>query len=79
MSRVLLTRESGRQCRQGDRQGITKPPTWQAAAWLLERKFPGEFGRRVVEPEGKVKGSAATRTIQIVFGDEDEEGEIRQS
>jgi len=20
--------------------------TWQAAAWLLERKYPGEFGRR---------------------------------
>lgn len=27
---------------------------WQAAAWWLERRYPEEFGRRVVKVEGKV-------------------------
>lgn len=26
---------------------ITKPPTWQPAAWLLERRFPEEWGSKV--------------------------------
>ena len=54
----------------------TGPSAWQASAWLLERKFPGEFGRRVVEPGGEMKGSAAALAIiKINFGDEDEEGD----
>ena len=24
-----------------------RPPSWQPAAWLLERRFPGDFGRRL--------------------------------
>ena len=51
----------------------TRPPAWQAAAWLLERKFPGEFGRRVVEPGGEMKGFAvAPAIIHVFFGDGDE-------
>ena len=26
---------------------IERPPSWQPAAWMLERKYPGEFGRRL--------------------------------
>jgi hypothetical protein len=33
------------------------PTTWQAAAWLLERRFPNEFGRRSVEVSGPDGGA----------------------
>lgn len=35
------------------------PTQWQAAAWLLERRFPDEFGRRNVEVSGPGGGSIA--------------------
>ena len=78
----VTTRERVRQNPDGsvvrETTRVTKPPTWQPAAWLLERKFPGEFGRRVVEPGGEMEGSAAAPTIvEINFGDEDEEGKAR--
>lgn len=28
--------------------------TWQAAAWKLERRYPREYGRQVIEHSGKV-------------------------
>lgn len=32
------------------------PQRWQAAAWLLERRFPDEYGRQVVEVSGRDGG-----------------------
>lgn len=29
-----------------------RAPSWQPAAWLLERRFPSEYGRRAVKHEG---------------------------
>ena len=29
--------------------------TWQAAAWKLERRYPREYGRTVIEHDGKVE------------------------
>jgi hypothetical protein len=40
------------------------PKHWQAAAWLLERRFPDEFGRRSVEVSGPGGGPIATTEIQ---------------
>ena len=34
------------------------PPTWQPSAWLLERRFPEEYGRRT-EISGELKGGPA--------------------
>ena len=48
----------------------TRPPTWQPAAWLLERRFPGEFGRRMIEHAGKLETDASPTTVNVVFGDE---------
>ena len=36
---------------------IERPPPWQPAAWLLERKYPGEYGRRL-EHSGTVTSEA---------------------
>ena len=43
---------------------ITRPPTWQPAAWLLERRFPGEFGRRFIEHAGKLETDAQATVVQ---------------
>ena len=31
-------------------------PTWQASAWLLERRKAGEYGRRIIQHEGQEGG-----------------------
>lgn len=31
-------------------------PQWQALAWILERRFPKQFGRRLVEVSGRDGG-----------------------
>ena len=35
---------------------------WQANAWLLERKYPDEFGRREKQ-EVKISGEVKTRVV----------------
>lgn len=35
---------------------------WQAAAWKLERRYPGDYGRRVTEISGRDGGPIETKT-----------------
>jgi hypothetical protein len=42
--------------------------TWQAAAWLLERRYPQEYGRRVEQVHGP---NAEPFTFTIGLGDDD--------
>ena len=42
----------------------TKSAPWTLTAWLLERKFPEEFGKRVVE----VQGIDTPSRIEVAFG-----------
>ena len=49
---------------------ITRPPTWQPAAWLLERRFPGEYGRRFIEHAGKLDTDGEPKVVHVVFGTE---------
>ena len=48
------------------------PPMWAPSAWLLERKFPEEFGRRQIEVGGEVGisgGASDGAPVRIVFDD----------
>ena len=40
--------------------------TWQAAAWKLERRYPRDYGRSVVEQE-----HSGGLTIKVVYADPD--------
>jgi transposase len=40
--------------------------SWQAAAWKLERRYPKEYGRQVVETE-----HSGAVTIKVVYADPD--------
>lgn len=42
---------------RNSRGDIIAPGSWQASAWLLERKYPQEFGRRTVEVTGRGGGA----------------------
>jgi transposase len=45
---VNITRASkGVQNPDGD--GYILTPSWQASAWILERRYPDEYGRRVID------------------------------
>lgn len=43
---------------------LSKPRYWTAAAWLLERKYPEEFGR----PETRANKEVAEEAPKIVLG-----------
>ena len=45
----------------------TVSPSWQASAWLLERKFPEEFARKVIEHWGL--DSNPSSAVTLVFDD----------
>ena len=55
----------------------TRPPLWTASAWLLERGYPAEFGRRI-EHAGEVSSGPAP-IINVVFSDEPEGDENGKS
>lgn len=50
---------------------------WKASAWLMERRFPSEFGRRTkLEHAGEIKGGAP-RKVEVTLHrppERDEEG-----
>ena len=42
-------------------------PLWTASAWLLERRLPDTYGRRVVQHDGKIDtGPAGTVKVELV-------------
>jgi transposase-like protein len=41
--------------------------TWQAAAWLLERRHPERWGRRVVQQSGGVDITSGGQKLEIVL------------
>ena len=56
-----------------------RPPLWTPAAWLLERRFPAEFGRTVLEHAGRIEGGGGEpRTIKVVFVDSKAPGAIAE-
>ena len=46
---------------------IAADDAWQASAWILERRFPDEYGRRPVEVTGKDGGTARTDGVVHVY------------
>lgn len=48
-------------------QTAARSGQWQAAAWLLERRHPGEYGRQRVEVTGK-DGGPMQASVVIVPG-----------
>ena len=45
--------------------------TWQAAAWKLERRYPREYGRQVVEQE-----HTGGMTVKVVYADQGSDPDI---
>jgi len=49
---------------------VGKAKPWQAAAWMLERKFGAEFGRRDKhEIRGELKHGASNELIKKIISD----------
>lgn len=44
---------------------------WQAAAWLLERRFPQNYGRRTILAGDENQGGTMRFTLNIGRGDGD--------
>ena len=71
-----LVDEDGNPVRTADGKAVLKqtvveterPPTWQPAAWLLERKFPDEFGRRL-EHAGRIDGDGPPARVVVTMPD----------
>lgn len=70
-----IQREFSRRMKDAEVQGIAylcqkvleaaRDGDWKAAAWLLERKYPGDFGK----PEARLrKADSASSVPQIVLG-----------
>ena len=57
-----------------------RPPLWTPAAWLLERRFPAEFGRTVLEHAGRIDGAPddGPRVIKVIFVDEKAPGAMAE-
>ncbi len=48
----------------------SKPGDWHAAAWLLERRFPEQFGRpecRRIAGTAAIEGDAEPREVRVIF------------
>ena len=58
VTRVELVRELGDGTKVKEIRQEFKPPTWGPAAWLLERRFPELYGRKL-EHAGKIDGPPA--------------------
>ncbi len=53
-----------------------EPPRWQAAAWLLERRYPQDYGRQVTELQGK--GGGPIEVDEVTLSDADRAKRIAQ-
>jgi len=57
--------------------------TWQAAAWLLERRYPEEYGRKVVQGQFEHSGpgggplEVATTTVPLGLTEEEAEAYVK--
>lgn len=56
----LIAEAGANRCNNGFQQ-------WQAAAWLLERKFPEEFA---LQPRPQASGAGFTLNLQLVGGEQ---------
>ena len=52
----------------------TRPPTWAPAAWLLERRWPDLFGRRLGH-SGEISTPSPPKIIKVLFSDNEVQGE----
>jgi len=54
---------------------VASKKEWQASAWMLERRYPNEFGRRGVEIEVPVKqGDDVEEVVRIYVPDNGRDG-----
>lgn len=68
--------------KQAEGQGVTKwlakieqaasDGNWQAAAWKLERRYPKDYGRRIVDTDLTSGGEKLTGLIVKLHGDGDD-------
>jgi len=47
-----------------DETGKQYPPNWQASAWVLERRYPEQYGRRVID--ANIKGTLEIKTFEDI-------------
>lgn len=55
---------------------VLHPPNWNAHAWLLERKDPANWGRRMVEHAGRIDGDHKVSVGVAIYDDDDEDGPV---
>ena len=64
---VEVTRDDGKGNVVTETRRETNPPSWQASAWLLERKFPLEYARRTYDES--TTNDANRPVVTLVFDD----------
>ena len=71
------TRKTTRTAGNGDDQKvtfqevveITRPPTWTASAWLLERKYPEQYSLKHLDVTARVTNTEPPPVMKIVIVD----------
>ena len=70
------TRKTTRTAGDGDDQKtfqevveITRPPTWTASAWLLERKYPEQYSLKHLDVTARVTNTEPPPPMQLVIVD----------
>ncbi len=48
---------------------ITRPPTWTASAWLLERKYPEQYSLKHLDVTARVTNTEPPPVMKIVIVD----------
>ena len=54
---------------------ITRPPTWTASAWLLERKYPEQYSLKHLDVTARVTNTEPPPVMEIVIVDPVEQRE----
>ena len=77
------TRKTTRTAGDGDDQKvtfqevveITRPPTWTASAWLLERKYPEQYSLKHLDVTARVTNTEPPPPMHLVIVDPVKQGE----